>query len=157
ARRGHVGSQSDGNRGDHRIDPADSRPRCQPADHRARHAGHHGALAPAGCSAPRREDRGRGPGRGLSRSTRDPSVSGRERGALVILLELRAVDVSYDDLPALRAVSLTVEDGEILSVVGANGAGKTTMLRTISGLLRPRAGEILLEQSRLDRLPCHAV
>ena len=73
------------------------------------------------------------------------------------LLELRAVDVSYDDLPALRGVSLTVEDGEILSVVGANGAGKTTMLRTISGLLRPRAGEILLEQARLDRLPCHAV
>jgi branched-chain amino acid transport system ATP-binding protein len=75
----------------------------------------------------------------------------------VILLELRGVDVSYGDLPALREVSLTVEDGEILSVVGANGAGKTTMLRTISGLLRPRAGEILLENARMDRLPCHAV
>ena len=73
------------------------------------------------------------------------------------LLELRAVDVSYGDLPALRQVSLTVEDGEILSVVGANGAGKTTMLRTISGLLRPEAGEILLGNARLDRLPCHAV
>jgi branched-chain amino acid transport system ATP-binding protein len=75
----------------------------------------------------------------------------------VILLELRGVDVSYGDLPALREVSLTVEDGEILSVVGANGAGKTTMLRTISGLLHPRAGEILLENARMDRLPCHAV
>jgi branched-chain amino acid transport system ATP-binding protein len=75
----------------------------------------------------------------------------------VTLLELRGVDVSYGDLPALREVSLTVEDGEILSVVGANGAGKTTMLRTISGLLRPRAGEILLENARVDRLPCHAV
>jgi branched-chain amino acid transport system ATP-binding protein len=75
----------------------------------------------------------------------------------VILLELRGVDVSYGDLPALRDVSLTVEDGEILSVVGANGAGKTTMLRTISGLLHPRAGEILLENARMDRLPCHAV
>jgi branched-chain amino acid transport system ATP-binding protein len=75
----------------------------------------------------------------------------------VTLLELRQVSVSYGDLPALREVSLAVEDGEILSVVGANGAGKTTMLRTISGLLRPRAGEILLESRRVDRLPCHAV
>ncbi len=73
------------------------------------------------------------------------------------LLELRGVDVSYGDLPALRGVSLFIEAGEILSVVGANGAGKTTMLRTISGLLRPKAGEILLEETRLDRLPCHAV
>jgi len=75
----------------------------------------------------------------------------------VTLLELRSVDVSYGDLPALRGVSLTVEAGEILSVVGANGAGKTTMLRTISGLMRPRAGEILLENVRTDRLPCHVV
>jgi branched-chain amino acid transport system ATP-binding protein len=75
----------------------------------------------------------------------------------VTLLELRSVSVSYGDLPALREVSLTVEDGEILSVVGANGAGKTTMLRAVSGLLRPRAGEILLENRRVDRLPCHAV
>ena len=73
------------------------------------------------------------------------------------LLELRGIDVAYGDLPALSGVSLRVEAGEILSVVGANGAGKTTMLRTISGLLRPRAGEILLEGERLDRLPCHAV
>ena len=73
------------------------------------------------------------------------------------LLELRGVDVFHGDLPALRDVSLSVEAGEILSVVGANGAGKTTMLRTISGLLRPRAGEILMEHARLDRLPCHAV
>ena len=73
------------------------------------------------------------------------------------LLELRGLDVFHGDLPALRDVSLSVEAGEILSVVGANGAGKTTMLRTISGLLRPRAGEIVLDEARLDRLPCHAV
>jgi branched-chain amino acid transport system ATP-binding protein len=75
----------------------------------------------------------------------------------VTVLELRGVDVSYGDLPALSGVSLSLESGEILAVVGANGAGKTTMLRTISGLLRPRAGEILLDGARLDRLPCHAV
>jgi len=73
------------------------------------------------------------------------------------LLELRGVDVAYGDLPALREVSLAVEPGEILSVVGANGAGKTTMLRAISGLLRPRAGQILLDGERLDQLPCHAI
>ena len=56
------------------------------------------------------------------------------------LLELaRTWTSAYGDLPALRGVSLAVEAGEILSVVGANGAGKTTMLRAISGLLRPRA------------------
>ena len=73
------------------------------------------------------------------------------------LLELRGVEVAYGDLPALRGVSLSVEAGETLSVVGANGAGKTTMLRAISGLMRPRAGQILLDGERLDRLPSHAI
>ena len=73
------------------------------------------------------------------------------------LLELRGVEVAYGDLPALRGVSVSVEAGETLSVVGANGAGKTTMLRAISGLLRPRAGQILLDGVRLDTLPSHAI
>ena len=73
------------------------------------------------------------------------------------LLELSGVDVAYGDLPALRGVDLAVEAGETLSVVGANGAGKTTMLRTISGLLRPRRGEVRFEGERIDRLPCHRV
>ena len=73
------------------------------------------------------------------------------------LLALHGVDVAYGDLPALTGVDLVIEPGEILSVVGANGAGKTTMLRAISGLLRPRAGEIVLDGVRLDRLPSHAV
>jgi branched-chain amino acid transport system ATP-binding protein len=75
----------------------------------------------------------------------------------VSLLELRDVEVAYGDLPALRGVSVSVEAGETLSVVGANGAGKTTMLRAISGLLRPRAGQILLDGLRLDTLPSHAI
>ena len=73
------------------------------------------------------------------------------------LLELIGVDVDYGDLPALSGVALAVEAGEILSVVGANGAGKTTLLRTISGLMRPRRGEVRFEGERLDRLPCHRV
>jgi branched-chain amino acid transport system ATP-binding protein len=75
----------------------------------------------------------------------------------VSLLELRGVEVAYGDLPALRGVSVSVEPGETLSVVGANGAGKTTMLRAISGLLRLRAGQILLDGVRLDTLPSHAI
>jgi branched-chain amino acid transport system ATP-binding protein len=75
----------------------------------------------------------------------------------VSLLELRDVEVAYGDLSALRGVSVSVEAGETLSVVGANGAGKTTMLRAISGLLRPRAGQILLDGVRLDTLPSHAI
>jgi branched-chain amino acid transport system ATP-binding protein len=75
----------------------------------------------------------------------------------VSLLELRAVEVAYGDLPALRGVSLSVQAGETLSVVGANGAGKTTMLRAISGLMRPRAGQILLDGLRLDTLSSHAI
>jgi branched-chain amino acid transport system ATP-binding protein len=73
------------------------------------------------------------------------------------LLELHDVEVAYGDLPALRGVSLGVEEGETLSVVGANGAGKTTMLRAISGLLRPRAGRILLDGARLDQMPSHVI
>jgi branched-chain amino acid transport system ATP-binding protein len=73
------------------------------------------------------------------------------------LLELVDVEVAYGDLPALRGVSVSVEAGETLSVVGANGAGKTTMLRAISGLMRPRAGQILLDGKRLDTLPSHAI
>jgi branched-chain amino acid transport system ATP-binding protein len=75
----------------------------------------------------------------------------------VSLLELSGIDVAYGDLPALRGVDLVVEAGETLSVVGANGAGKTTMLRTISGLLRPRRGQVRFDGERIDQLPCHRV
>jgi branched-chain amino acid transport system ATP-binding protein len=75
----------------------------------------------------------------------------------VSLLELSGVDVAYGDLPALSGVDLVVEPGETLSVVGANGAGKTTLLRTISGLLRPRRGELRFEGEPIDRLACHRI
>jgi branched-chain amino acid transport system ATP-binding protein len=75
----------------------------------------------------------------------------------VSLLELSALDVAYDDVQALHGVSIAVEPGEIVAVVGANGAGKTTMMRTISGLLRPRAGQIRLEGERLDAMAAHAI
>ena len=69
------------------------------------------------------------------------------------MLEIAALEVCYGDVPALHGVSLAVRPGEIVTLVGANGAGKTTTLRTISGLLRPRAGRIVYDGTRLDRLP----
>jgi branched-chain amino acid transport system ATP-binding protein len=66
------------------------------------------------------------------------------------LLELRDVHAYYGNIHALKGVSLTVDKGEIVTLIGANGAGKSTTLRTISGLLRPRTGEIWFDGERLD-------
>jgi branched-chain amino acid transport system ATP-binding protein len=73
------------------------------------------------------------------------------------LLALSHVDAGYGDLVALDRVSITVGEGEIVSVVGANGAGKTTMLRVISGLSRVRRGEIRFAGDRLDTLATHRI
>ncbi len=73
------------------------------------------------------------------------------------MLTLESVDAYYGDAQALREVSITVERGEIVTLLGANGAGKSTTLRTISGLLPTRRGRILLEGTRLDRRPAHLV
>jgi branched-chain amino acid transport system ATP-binding protein len=74
------------------------------------------------------------------------------------MLELTQVDAFYGDLQALRGVSLTVGAGEIIALVGSNGAGKTTTLRTISGILRPRAGRIEFQGRRIEgRKPAEIV
>ena len=57
------------------------------------------------------------------------------------LLELRDVHTYYGQIHALKGVSLIVNEGEVVTLIGSNGAGKSTTLRTISGLLRPRTGE----------------
>jgi len=69
------------------------------------------------------------------------------------VLELVDVHTFYGNIRALRGVSLTVESGEIVTLVGANGAGKTTTLRTILGTLRPRRGTVSFDGHRLDALP----
>jgi branched-chain amino acid transport system ATP-binding protein len=61
------------------------------------------------------------------------------------VLNVRNIDVSYGDVPVIWDVSFDVGKGEIVALIGANGAGKTTILKTISGILRPRRGEILFE------------
>jgi branched-chain amino acid transport system ATP-binding protein len=69
------------------------------------------------------------------------------------LLEISGLNVYYGAIHALQGVSLSVEPGEIVTLIGANGAGKSTTLRTISGLLRPRGGSILFEGADLTRMP----
>ena len=73
------------------------------------------------------------------------------------LLRVESLSVDYGPIPALKGVSLEVRPGEVVTVLGANGAGKTTLLRTISGLLRPRAGAVRYDGADLTRLPPHAI
>jgi branched-chain amino acid transport system ATP-binding protein len=68
------------------------------------------------------------------------------------MLELTDVHAYYGNIRALRGLSLSVERGEIVTLIGANGAGKTTTLRTILGLLRPRRGHVSFNGQRLDTL-----
>jgi len=68
------------------------------------------------------------------------------------VLELRNVDVYYGRVQALRRVSLHVDESEIVALIGPNGAGKTTTLRTISGLVRPARGEVLLDGDPVQRI-----
>jgi branched-chain amino acid transport system ATP-binding protein len=68
------------------------------------------------------------------------------------MLELEQVHAGYGRIDALRGVSLAVRQGELVCLIGANGAGKTSTLKTISGLLRARAGRILFDGAELHRL-----
>jgi branched-chain amino acid transport system ATP-binding protein len=71
------------------------------------------------------------------------------------LLRLEGIDAFYGDLQALADVSLEVRDKEIVALVGANAAGKSTTLRVISGLVAPRRGRVLLNDEDLTRVPAH--
>ena len=73
------------------------------------------------------------------------------------LLELNDVHSYYGNIHALKGISLTVEQGEIVTLIGANGAGKTTTLRAISGLLPPREGSITFDNEDLSRYKAHDV
>ena len=74
---------------------------------------------------------------------------------MTALLEVREIDASYGDVQVLRGLSLTVEQGEIVTLLGSNGAGKTTTLRTICGTLPLRGGEIFFEGKPLAPVPAH--
>jgi branched-chain amino acid transport system ATP-binding protein len=76
---------------------------------------------------------------------------------MMALLEVENVHTYYGQIHALKGVSLTVDKGEIVTLIGANGAGKSTLLKTTSGLLRPRQGSIRLEGEDLTHYPPHEI
>ena len=73
------------------------------------------------------------------------------------MLELKDVHTYYGNIHALKGISLTVNDGEIVTLIGSNGAGKSTTLRTIQGLNKPRTGSVVLDGVELNKLPAHEV
>ncbi|HSR10735.1 MAG TPA: ABC transporter ATP-binding protein [Thermodesulfobacteriota bacterium] len=73
------------------------------------------------------------------------------------MLEVRNISVGYLGVPVLRDVSFQVNEGQMVSIVGSNGAGKSTILKTISGLLRPEKGEIRFQGRRIDNLPAYEI
>ena len=72
------------------------------------------------------------------------------------MLRLEGIDAFYDDLQALADVSFDVREGEIVALVGANAAGKSTTLRVISGLVAPRRGRVMLGDDDITHVPAHA-
>ncbi len=74
-----------------------------------------------------------------------------------MLLEVNDLHVYYGQIHALKGISLNVDKGEIVTLIGANGAGKSTTLKTISGLLHPRHGAIRLEGSSVEKLEPHQI
>ena len=73
------------------------------------------------------------------------------------MLEVQDIHAYYSNIQALDGISLTVEEGEIVTLIGANGAGKTSTLRTISGLLPPRKGKVTLEGEDLLKYKAHEI
>ncbi|MBP6939836.1 MAG: ABC transporter ATP-binding protein [Deltaproteobacteria bacterium] len=68
------------------------------------------------------------------------------------LLEIKNINCFYGDVQVIYDVSMHIDEGEVISLIGANGAGKSTMLRTISGLMKPRSGEVIFENQPVQNL-----
>jgi len=73
------------------------------------------------------------------------------------LLEVEEIHTYYGAIQALRGVSLRVEEGEAVTIIGSNGAGKSTTLRSISGLTPARSGKVMFEGQEITRLPAHQI
>ena len=73
------------------------------------------------------------------------------------MLEVKDINVYYGAIHAIKGISLSVEEGEIVTLIGANGAGKSTTLRTISGLLKPKTGEINFLNKNIAGMPAHKI
>ena len=69
------------------------------------------------------------------------------------MLEVKNLEVYYGVIQAIKGISFEVNEGEVIALIGANGAGKTTTLQTITGMLQPKAGEIIFEGKDISKIP----
>ena len=74
-----------------------------------------------------------------------------------MLLEVKDLQVSYGAIAALKGISFDLDQGEIVTLIGANGAGKSTTLKTISGLVQPRSGSIVFNGADITKAPSHKI
>ena len=73
------------------------------------------------------------------------------------MLEIKDIEVFYGMIQAIKGVSFEVNEGEVIALIGANGAGKTTILHTITGLLSPKNGSIIFEGQDITKIPAHKI
>src|SRR5262249_26016182 len=130
------------------------RPRPHHPSDRARHEGRDERLRVHHRARPRREDRG-GQARGRARqSTRRRGLPRKaDGGVAVALLEVHDLHTYYGNIAALKGISLEVDEGEVVTLIGSNGAGKSTTLRSISGLTPPREGTIKFDGKEIGETP----
>ena len=74
---------------------------------------------------------------------------------MAAMLEVNDIHCAYDNVPVIHGISLEVNEGEMVAILGANGAGKSTMMRTIAGLMHPTSGSIKLEGEEISHLPAY--
>ena len=73
------------------------------------------------------------------------------------MLEVKDLQVSYGMIQAIKGISFEVNQGEVIALIGANGAGKTTILHTVTGLIAPKAGSIMFEGQDITKIPAHKI
>ncbi len=73
------------------------------------------------------------------------------------MLEIKDLKVNYGMIQAIKGLSFHVEEGEVIALIGANGAGKTTILHTITGLLSPKEGSVIFEGTEISKIPAHKI
>lgn len=73
------------------------------------------------------------------------------------MLEIKEIKASYEEVPVLNGVTFEIKKGDVVSIIGSNGAGKSTILRTISGLMHPTEGTIQFDGKRIDRKGAHEI
>ena len=76
---------------------------------------------------------------------------------LITMLKLENIHTSYGRIEAVKGISLTVDKGEIVCLIGGNGAGKSTTLMTVSGILKPLKGSVLFEGEEINKMPPHRI